>query len=334
MCLISNLLRLPVAFLVSALLLSACVSAGPRMPQAYKTQPGPFDVNVADIVIRQDSQSREIPARISYPTTGDRLPVIVLSHGGGSSKDGYARVADHWASHGYVVIAPTHMDSKSLGFDIAKAGGRAMVDVTMSRMREFAYIARSVETIVAQVPALAGRVDRKRLIAAGHSMGGGTALAAVGLKLKNRRDGSPMAMDNPGFTALILLSEPGHNPMMPDEPWRQATVPTMIYTGTNDWGGVSDGSKSPFGYDFDGPADSGNPARHYLWVDGVDHYMGGLWCCEGSKGPPDEIALSAFKGVTTAFLDAYAKGDNKALKFLVSAELAPITEGRASLSVK
>lgn len=322
-----------ISIVVAALVLASCM-AGPRMPSSYKSEQGPSQIEVADIVIQEPSQPRDVPLRVSYPVTGTKLPVVVLSHGGGSSKDGYARVGDHWASHGYVVIAPTHKDSKSLGFDISKAGGRAMTEVTMSRMKELAFIAENLEGVAARIPPLIGRIDRTKLIAAGHSMGGGTALSATGLKLRNKRDKSILAMENPGFSALILLSEPGHNPMLPDEPWRQVKVPTFVYTGTNDWGAVSDGTKSPFGYEFEGAADSGNPARHYLWIDGVDHYMGGLWCCEGSKGPPDQVALTAFKGATTAFLDAYAKGDNRALRFLMSVDLKPATDGRATLSLK
>jgi dienelactone hydrolase len=272
--------------------------------------------------------------RVSMPADDGRYPVVVLSHGGGSSKDGYTRVADHWASHGYVVIAPTHKDSKTLGFDVATAGGRAMADVTASRMKDLTFIAKNLAAIAARVPGLAARADGTRMVAAGHSMGGGTALTATGLRMKNKRDGSIVAMDNPGFVALILLSETGHNPMMPDEPWRQVKVPTFISTGTNDAGAMTDGTRSPFGYDFDGPAAFDNPARHYLWIDGVDHYMGGLWCCEGSKGPPDTVALRAFNGATTAFLDAYAKNDNKALRFLMAADLKPVTAGRATLSLK
>lgn len=320
--------------LASIIALAGCASWGPRMPSAYKAETGPHEVKVADIVVREDAQPRDLPLRISYPVADGRFPVVVLSHGGGSSKDGYTRVADHWASHGYVVIAPSHMDSKSLGFDISKAGGRAMTEVTVSRMKDVTFIATQLSAIAERVPGLAARIDPIRLIAAGHSMGGGTAMAATGLRLKNKRDGTVLAMNNPGFVGLILLSEPGHNPMMPDEPWRQVRLPTLVYTGTNDAGSVSDGSKSPFGYGFDGASEVANPARHYLWIDGVDHYMGGLWCCDGSKGPPDAVALRTFNGITTAFLDAYAKNDNKALRFLMGTDLKPVTEGRATLSLK
>lgn len=314
--------------------LAGCTGLDPRMPTAYKAEQGPHEIAVSDVMIRQDLQPRDLPLRISAPIEAGKYPVVVLSHGGGSSKDGYARVADHWASHGYVVIAPTHMDSRTLGFDVSKASGRAMAEVTLSRMKDVTFIATRLAEIAKLIPGLADKMDAKRLVAAGHSMGGGTALSATGLRLKNKRDGSVVAMDNPGFLGLILLSEPGRNPVMPDEPWRQVSLPTLVYTGTNDWGAVSDGTKSPFGYTFDGAPEVDNPARHYLWIDGVDHYMGGLWCCEGSKGPPDDVALRAFKGTTTAFLDAYAKNDNRAIRFLMEADLKPVTNGRATLSLK
>ena len=53
--------------------------------------------------------------RVSAPATGSELPVIVFSHGFGSSLNGYGPLADFWAAHGFVVIQPTHLDSRTVG---------------------------------------------------------------------------------------------------------------------------------------------------------------------------------------------------------------------------
>jgi dienelactone hydrolase len=299
----------------------------------YKAAAGPYTVGVKDIVLKDAARPREVPLRIAYPDGAGSFPLVVLSHGGGSSKDGYVRVADHWASHGYVVVAPTHEDSVALGFNVRNASGPRMAEITASRMADLAFVAGAIDTIEAEIPALKTRIDRARMAAAGHSMGGGTALAAVGLKLKHKRSGAIVGMDNPGYSALVLLSEAGRNPMMPDEPWRHVDVPVLIMTGTNDFGGMSDGSKSPFGYDAV-PSPDATAAKHYLWIEGVDHYMGGLWCCEGSKGLPDHGALAIFNSVSTAFLDAVLRNDPAARAFLDTADLRILTAGRAFLSRK
>ena len=54
------------------------------------------------------------------PESGSDLPVILLSHGHGmanflSSLNGYGPLANFWATHGFVVIQPTHLDSTALG---------------------------------------------------------------------------------------------------------------------------------------------------------------------------------------------------------------------------
>jgi fermentation-respiration switch protein FrsA (DUF1100 family) len=305
--------------------LSAC-GAAPKATNAFKPTLGSAEVEVADIVLRDEAQKKDLPLRISYPRAAAAYPVVVLSHGGGASKDDYTRAGDHWASHGYVVIAPTHKDSKSLGFDIAKAGGPAMGQVMNSRIADMAFIAGHLDAVAAKVPGLAARMDRAKLVAAGHSMGGFTALAAAGVRLKNKADGSMLEMANAGYKYLLLLSEPGSNPMMPDEPWRQSPIPTFVYTGT--------GRKSPFGYALlETPAAASQP-RHYLWVEGVDHYLGGLWCRTDVPGPLDQGGLDIFNGVSTAFLDAYTKGDARALAFLKTGDLAPLTSNRATLSMK
>jgi dienelactone hydrolase len=315
-----------------AVLLAACAS--PKNPiSAFKPERGPHGIKVADFELYDEAQKRKLPLRIAYPVTRAKFPVIVLSHGGAASKDDYTRAGDHWVSHGYVVIAPTHMDAKVLGFDIAAAGGRGMAQVMQSRIADMRFIAVQLDEIARQVPDLAARMDKTKLVAAGHSMGAFTALTAAGVKLKNKANPSTLEMADAGYKYLVLLSEPGLNPLMPDEPWRQSPVPTLIYTGTNDKGDMTTGEKSPFGYNLvENPASAMQP-KHYLWVEGVDHYLGGLWCRTDVAGPLDYDGLSAFNGTSTAFLDAYTKGDVTALAFLKTANLAPLTKSRATLSM-
>lgn len=42
--------------------------------------------------------------------TGGSYPVILFSRGFGGNKDAFGPIGQHWASHGCVVIHPTHAD--------------------------------------------------------------------------------------------------------------------------------------------------------------------------------------------------------------------------------
>lgn len=60
----------------------------------------------------------DLHIRVSAPTTGRNLPILLLSHGQGgsnnlSSLNGYGPLVNFWAAHGFVVIQPTHLSSKT-----------------------------------------------------------------------------------------------------------------------------------------------------------------------------------------------------------------------------
>lgn len=296
----------------------------------YKTDAGPFEVAVAgDVLLAFDELDKDLPLRVAYPLKPGPNPVIVFSHGGGCAKDTYSRLADHWASHGYVVIAPLHSDSRSLGFSFAGTDSDVILQVVYSRRLDMRHILDSLDTIEALVPELAGRLDRQRLVAAGHSMGGATAMAVTGLELKNNVTGVVNSFPEDRFDALLLIGDPGARGFMPDAPWRAVSVPTLIITGTNDRGARVDASRMQF--DIANPAKIADTPNHYLFITGMDHYMGGLICRSDIDGEPDYDALAIARGVSTAFLDAYMKDNDAAGRFLRGEALPGLTDNRATL---
>lgn len=71
-------------------------------------------VSVKPVVLSAPGRGEDLRVRVSAPTTGHDLPVIVFSHGYSWSMDGYAPLADFWAARGFVVLQPTHLDSRTL----------------------------------------------------------------------------------------------------------------------------------------------------------------------------------------------------------------------------
>lgn len=298
----------------------------------YKPDAGPHDITVSEQII-VDAGDRSLSMQIVFPSTSGPYPVVVLSHGGGCEGGSYAIMADHWASHGYVVVQPTHPDSRSTGFDMATVEPRQMEGIIRQRLHDMSVVLDNLSNLETVLPALAGKMDSKSLIAAGHSMGAATALSVNGMVLQNPFSRQKLESSESRYKALLLLSEPGGNPTLPDEPWRAADVPTFIYTGTNDYGSESgENSNIPFEYAIVNTPPDPAPPKHHLWINDINHYLSGAWCRDPIAADHDKEAVAILRGVSTAFLDAYAKSDQSALDFLNTAVMPDRAGPRPTLS--
>lgn len=143
--------------------------------------------------------------RLTAPAEGEGLPIVLLSHGAGPSKyipskDGYAPLAQFWAERGFAVIQPTHGNSPVGGLPPDAPGAPYF---WRQRVSEITTILDGLDEIERRAPAIAGRLDHRRIAAAGHSFGGFT----VGLLLGARLQGESFA--EPRISAGILLAAPG-----------------------------------------------------------------------------------------------------------------------------
>ena len=74
---------------------------------------------VKPIAVPFDGRDVDLQVKATAPRQGNNLPVIVFSHGNAWSMDGYEPLVDRWAAAGFVVVQPTHLDSRrnAIGFD-------------------------------------------------------------------------------------------------------------------------------------------------------------------------------------------------------------------------
>ncbi|MBA8923288.1 putative dienelactone hydrolase [Kutzneria viridogrisea] len=143
--------------------------------------------------------------------TGTELPIILLSHGQGysnnlSSLNGYAPLANFWAAHGFVVIQPTHLSSRTLSLDTDDPEAPLY---WRSRAEDMTRILDQLDAIEAAVPQLLGRLNRSKVAVAGHSMGGHTASLLLGARLTDPYDGTEVNLAEPRIKAGVLLAAPG-----------------------------------------------------------------------------------------------------------------------------
>ncbi|MDP5280093.1 hypothetical protein Q9Q95_14275 [Sphingomonas sp. DG1-23] len=171
-------------------------------------------ISVSPVTLKVEGRPIPLELRITAPLAGDKLPVVLLSHGHGPSlylpsKDGYGPIVNFFAEHGFVVIQPTHLNSKVAGLPADAPGGPLF---WRSRVEDMVAILDQLDAIEAAVPPIAGRLDRDRIAVIGHSMGGQTAGLLLGARLTDPND--PVAqnvdMHEPRIKAGIMLTAPGN----------------------------------------------------------------------------------------------------------------------------
>ncbi|RYP69231.1 hypothetical protein DL771_006199 [Monosporascus sp. 5C6A] len=154
----------------------------------------------------------DLQLRVTAPSTGDGLAVVLLSHGLGSSNwlsslDGYAPLAEFWAAHGFVVIQPTHLDSAFL--DVAGDAPAGQELFWQSRARDLSRVLDELDAVEAAVPGLGGRLDRARVAVAGHSFGAWTASMLLGARNVDPRTNETLDAAEARVRAGVVLAGTG-----------------------------------------------------------------------------------------------------------------------------
>ncbi|GAA4806605.1 alpha/beta hydrolase family protein [Streptomyces ziwulingensis] len=237
-------------------------------------------VSVKPVTLEAPGRGADLQVRISAPTTGSALPVIVFSHGYGSSLEGYGPLTDHWAGHGFVVVQPTHLDSRTVG--LAQDDPRT-ARLWRLRVADLKRVLDRLDVLEAAVPGLSGRVDRDRVAAAGHSFGGQTAGNLLGLRVLDPVSGAGEDLSDPRIKAGVLLATAGrggadltpfaaeHFPFL-NPSFAHMTTPALVITGDRD--------DSPL--TVRGPEWTADPyhlspgAKSLLTLFGAEHSLGGI----------------------------------------------------------
>jgi len=211
------------------------------------TAPTPV-VSVSPVVLPAPGRAVGLQMRVSAPATGRGLPIILLSHGQGrsnhlSSLNGYGPLVNFWAAHGFVVIQPTHLSSRTLSFGPETPGAPLF---WRSRVEDMKRILDHLDIIEASVPEITGRLDRSRIAVAGHSMGGHTAGMLLGARLTDPEDGTVVDLAEPRVKAGVLLAAPGNGgadlsawavenvPFFRHPSFAEMTTPTLVVVGDED----------------------------------------------------------------------------------------------------
>ncbi|ROO87317.1 chlorophyllase-like protein [Actinocorallia herbida] len=265
-------------------------------------------VSVKPVVLPAPYRGEDLPVRVSAPVTGTNLPIVLFAHGFGSHLDGYAPLVDHWASHGFVVIQATHLDSRRFGIS---ADDPRKPHLWRYRVQDMGQILDELDRLEASVPGLAGRVDRSRIVAAGHSFGGQTAGVLVGLRVTDPTTGTAHDMSDRRVMASIQLATAGKGgdeltpfalemaPWLHGQDFSHITAPGLVVAGDHDELPLSTR----------GPSWTTDPytlspgGKSLLTVYGGQHSLGGIAGYEAAETTdehPGRVAL--VRQVTLAYL--------------------------------
>ena len=274
-------------------------------------------LTVAYTPIRLSMPGRQpMELRLTAPANGDKLPIVLLSHGYGPSnyipsKDGYAPLVQFWAERGFVVIQPTHASSRVGGLPSDSPGAPFF---WRERVEEMKAILDQLAEIERQAPAVAGRMDHARIGAVGHSFGGHT----VGLLLGAQVDGEDFS--DPRISAGVLLTTPGRGgkDMTPESaarfPFFDVDFSTLSIRSLVVCGDMDNPHFTMRGPDWHADAFHDAPgAKAMLMMRGVGHGLGGiagLDAKETETEAPD--VLEATRRLTLAWLQTSHGADEGA----------------------
>lgn len=191
-------------------------------------------------LFHDDSRNRVVPVKIYSPRTSTgRLPVIVFSHGLGSSRQGYVYLGRAWAARGYVSIHVQHVASDS---EVLRRKGmlaiyRAAYDAVEYRDRpaDVSFVIDVLEKRARSSveDSIWSRLDLSRIGAAGHSYGAQTALTLGGM-LVNFPDAEGISELDARVKAAVLLSAPTMDWSPTEREFAPIRIPTMHISGTLD----------------------------------------------------------------------------------------------------
>jgi predicted dienelactone hydrolase len=327
-------LAICLAFVVAQFLLAFAAGQNAQtnaVDLGYTAEDGALAVEtVSELTLKDTKRNKEVPVKIYYPATGGNYPVIVFSHGGGGSKDNYQTFGRFWASHGYVVIHPTHDDSIALLRKRASVSDwreplRKMANdpkVWESRPRDVSFVIDSLAGIEGLAPPLKGKMNRNVIGVGGHSFGAYTSMLIGGATIDIPNGPKKQSYADRRVRAIVVLSGQGRGQQgMTGGSWDKLSLPMLNVTGSEDRSMMnitsapgqsgSDWKQEPFR--FCPPGD-----KYQLFVEGMDHGLGGAGGGNAGLFRENPAHVRYLKSATLAFLNAYLKNDKQAGAWLRS----------------
>ena len=299
-----------------------CPAQSAQAVPLVQTAPIFTDLNVSDA-----KRNRTIPIRVYLAAQTAATPVVLFSHGLGGTRGGASYLGEYWAAHGYVAVFLQHPGSDDEVWKKLPVYQRMAALKKAGNLENFILRARDVAAVIDQLEIwnadatnpLAGRLDMSKIGMAGHSFGAVTTQAVSG----------QTANFGVGFTdkrikAALILS-----PSAPDNgdaktAFGTVKIPWLLMTGTLDKSEIR-------GFDADArlkvfPALPADGQKYQLILDKAEHSAFVDARMARDVAPRNPNHHRAIEAISTAFWDAYLKGDARAKRWLDSDAVRGVLE--------
>ena len=329
--------------------------------RAYRPGLGEYTVVIAETTLHDAVRNKDVYMRIFIPHGAEHAPVIVHSHGAGDSKDSPSGLFQHWCSHGYVCIVPSHArpDEPKGSFrmkrfvhefqGLVKQGPAFFSD----RVADLKLIMDHLDTLEAEVPELRGCMDKGRIGISGHSLGTYTVLAMGGAILYDS-EGKAVDYADPRPKAVLGLSGPALGMCgLSEKSYRDYRRPLMVMRGSLDPGPIFGAMTRHKTTTF---SEMPQGDKYLLDIRGANHlsYLGPLVRSDKqvkvpATAPKNTLDRGMRQNTPTlrqggifnyvqcaslAFWDAYLRGDASAKTYLQTKELTGYSLGTVKVDAR
>lgn len=145
------------------------------------TASGPHAVIFRQFNWHDQRSNRSLPVDIYYSqVASDRKPLIIFTHGRGSVRSELQYLAEHLASHGYVVVTPEHPGSNENQINTKLT---IAPQEFLARPQDISFVIDQLAEMNNKPGEWRGKLGTNNILIIGYSLGGATALSLAGAEM-------------------------------------------------------------------------------------------------------------------------------------------------------